>query len=78
MAHCWHQPRIHQRAGGAMKALLKSIAYALGGGCALFVVLSVWLTVDAIAHLDDFPAKPQCIPAPQSICASTGDVGVRL
>ncbi len=61
----------------AIKAV-KAAAYTIATGIALFVCFATWLLIDAITHRDDFPAKPQCLPAPQSICASTGDVGVRL
>lgn len=61
-----------------MMRILKIIGYTIAAGAALFVCLAVWLLIDALTHLDNFPAKPQCIPSPQSICAITGDVGVRL
>lgn len=56
----------------------KAVGYTLATGAALFVLLAVWLLIDALRHLDVQPYIPQCTPAPQSICASTGDEGVRL
>jgi hypothetical protein len=59
-------------------AVAKAIAYTLGTGFVLFVIVAVWLLIDALSRLDMQPYVPQCIPAPQSICAATGDEGVRL
>ena len=64
-----------------IKAAIKTtraVAYTIATVIALFVCFATWLLIDAITHRDDFPSKPQCIPAPQSICAATGDEGVRL
>lgn len=62
----------------AATKVVKALAYTVGTFCALFVVLSVWLTLDALTRLDIHPYTPQCLPSPQSFCASTGDEGVRL
>ncbi len=61
-----------------MMRVLTIAAYTAAVVVALFTGFAVWLLIDVLTHLDDFPAKPQCIPAPQSICTSTGDVGVRI
>ena len=68
------------------KIALRTIGAAVG----LFVVLSVWLTLDALTHMNDRPFTPQCVQATQCVqvnqctksindyCAATGDEGVKL
>jgi hypothetical protein len=69
---------------------IKVALRAIGMLAACFVVLSVWLTLDAITHMDDLPLTPQCVQATQCVqvdecikgihqyCTATGDEGVKL
>lgn len=70
----------------AVKAVLRII----GAGIALFVILSVWLTIDALWRMNDRPLMPECAQSTQCIqvqqcinsieayCHGMGDEGVRL